>query len=455
MRPATVLVAWDDATLRPGVVRLLQARGLEVTEAWTAARLRLKLDTGEPSVLVLGALAGSGGPLQLAGEIRRQHRHLRIVVLMSESSEELAVGALRLGVVDYFRAPFPLDDVAASVARALEEPEGPAPSAHRAHEAPMLLGTSEAIRAINRYITRVAASQSTVLVTGETGTGKELTAGLIHRLSTRRRRPFVCINCAAIPETLLESELFGFERGAFTGALAARTGKLQQADRGTIFLDEIGDMSVTAQPKILRAIETKEIHPVGARARIPVDVRVIAATNHELDRQVQDGQFRQDLFYRLNVARIHLPPLRERREDLPPLLAHYVGVFNQQLGYHVQGFTPEAAAYLLRYAWPGNVRELRNLVEAVYIGEPSELITVRDLPEAFRRGIEATEKLSEDERTRVLSALFETNWNKSHAAHRLHWSRMTLYRKMAKHHIATSRAQTPGAGRGHDDPQQP
>ena len=447
MKTPTVLVAWDDETLRPRVTRLLQARGLKVAEARTAARLRVELDLRAPSVLVLGSLSGSAGPLQLAGEIRRQHRQIPVMLLMSQSSEERAVAAVRLGVVDYFSAPFPLDAVAASAIRALEESDGTATGVRRQEdrEEATLLGTSDSIRAINAYITRVAASQSTVLITGETGTGKELTASLIHRHSTRHRRPFVCINCAAIPDTLLESELFGFERGAFTGALTSRTGKLQQADKGTIFFDEIGDMSATAQPKILRAIEIKEVYPVGGSEGVPVDFRVIAATNQELDRKVQDGQFRQDLFYRLNVARIHLPPLRDRKEDMSILLDHYIQVFNQRFGSHLEGFTPEASAYLLRYSWPGNVRELRNLVEAIYIGQPPELITVSDLPETFRRGIEATEKLPEDERTQVLSALFATNWNKSHAAQRLHWCRMTLYRKMAKHRISETRERTAAA----------
>jgi DNA-binding NtrC family response regulator len=361
---------------------------------------------------------------------------------MSEGSEERALAALRIGVLDAFKPPFPLPAVAGSATRGWAESDEATRGGHRKHEGremPTLLGTSDAIRELNAYIARVRATDSTVLITGETGTGKELTASLIHRHSVRHQRPFVCVNCAAIPDTLLESELFGFERGAFTGAYASRAGKLQQAEGGTVFFDEIGDMSSAAQPKVLRAIETREVHRVGGRARIPVDVRVIAATNQELDQKVVAGQFRQDLFYRLNVARIHLTPLRDRREDLTVLLDHYVQVFNQRFGRHVRGFTAEASAYLLRYSWPGNVRELRNLVEAVYINEPLELITVRDLPEHFRRRIEETESLPEDERTRILSTLFATNWNKSQAAQRLHWSRMTLYRKIARYRLGEAR----------------
>jgi DNA-binding NtrC family response regulator len=436
------LIAWDDEALRPRLGRLLQARGFDVTEARTAGGLREELDRRAPSILVLGYLGGNVDLLQLAGEIRRQDRRTAVILLVSQSSEERAVSALRLGVLDYFTPPFPLDAVVASVARTSQESHGTAKGGHRGQEdreEPGLLGTSDSIREIKTYIARVGASDSTVLITGETGTGKELTAALIHRHSTRCLRPFVCINCAAIPDTLLESELFGFERGAFTGAHASRAGQLQQAEGGTIFFDEIGDMTPSAQPKVLRAIETKEVHRVGGRSGIPVDVRVIAATNQDLDQKVRDGQFRQDLFYRLDVARIHLPPLRHRLEDLPVLLEHYVQVFNQRFGRRLVGFTTEALAYLLRYSWPGNIRELRNLVEAVYINEPPELITVRDLPEPFRRRIEETDRLPEDERARILSALFATNWNKSQAAQRLHWSRMTLYRKIARYRLGEIR----------------
>lgn len=433
----SILIAWDDDARRPQLGRLLQVQGYEVAEARTAAPLRA-LGAGAPAAVVLGSLRGGPEPLELAREIRQRHRQIVLILLVPRSSEDRAVAALRLGVADYFKPPFSLEAVAGSAMRSLGESKAAAGATlpqGEDHAAPVLLGTSAQIREINTYIARVGNSQSTALITGETGTGKELTASLIHRHSARHKRPFVCINCAAIPDTLLESELFGVERGAFTGAHASRAGKLQQAEGGTVFFDEIGDMDAYAQAKILRAIETKEVHRVGGRAGIPVDVRVIAATNQELEQKVGDGHFRQDLFYRLNVARIHLPPLRDRREDLPILLDHYVRVFNQRFARRLTGFSPEALAYLLRYSWPGNVRELRNLVEAIYINRPSESIGVGDLPETLRRRIEETAGLPEDERNRVLSALFAANWNKRQAAQRLHWSRMTLYRKMAKYHI--------------------
>jgi transcriptional regulator with PAS, ATPase and Fis domain len=291
------------------------------------------------------------------------------------------------------------------------------------------------MRDINAYIGQVASTDSTVLVTGETGTGKELVAELIHMRSHRAGKPFISINCAAIPETLLESELFGYERGAFTGAHMQKEGALKLANEGTAFFDEIGDMSLEGQAKILKAIESKEIRRLGGRGSIPLDIRVIAATNQPLERSVADGRFRKDLYFRLNVARIHLPPLRDRREDIPPLVDHYIRELNGRFGREVQGLTEEAMEPLLRYEWPGNVRELKNLLEAIFVTRPPRRIALTDLPEQLRRRLAEAEGLPEDEREQLLSALFSTRWNKSQAARKLHWSRMTLYRKMAKFHI--------------------
>jgi transcriptional regulator with PAS, ATPase and Fis domain len=234
---------------------------------------------------------------------------------------------------------------------------------------------------------------------------------------------------------LLESELFGYEKGAFTGASTGSEGKLKLADGGSIFFDEIGDMSPYAQAKILRAVETREVYRLGGKRRIPLNVRVLAATNHDLEQLVAQGQFRKDLYFRLNVARIHLPPLRERREDIVPLCQHYLYRLNQRFGRQVEGFTDEALARLIRYDWPGNIRELKNLLEAVLVTDPAQRISLADLPEPFRRHFTATAHTPQDERQRLLAALFSTNWNVSKAAQQLHWSRMTLYRKLEKYRI--------------------
>jgi two-component system response regulator HydG/two-component system response regulator AtoC len=315
-----------------------------------------------------------------------------------------------------------------------------------------MIGESPAIRSIKASIGKVAPTDSNVLITGETGTGKELVAELIHRNSPRRQKPFVCINCAAIPDTLFESELFGHERGAFTGAHALREGALKQADGGTAFFDEIGDMSAYAQAKVLRAIERKEVQRLGGRACLPLSVRVIAATNQNLERAVAEGKFRKDLYFRLNVARIHLPPLRERREDIPPLVDHYVREFNRRFGRDCEGFTREAFQSMLRYEWPGNIRELKNILEAVIINLAAHRIAYLDLPERLREHLRDAEGLAPSERDRLLSALLSTNWNKSKAAQQLHWSRMTLYRKMAKYEIAKAPRPAEGTGPAPEHP---
>jgi transcriptional regulator with PAS, ATPase and Fis domain len=288
---------------------------------------------------------------------------------------------------------------------------------------------------IKTYVEQLSGSDSNVLITGETGTGKERVAELIHQRSARHARPLVRINCAALPESLLESELFGHERGAFTGAYAAYEGKLRLADGGTVFFDEIGDLSPYGQAKILRVIENKETYRLGGKRSIPLDFRVIAATNQDLERLMAENKFRKDLFFRINVARMHLPPLRERREDIPLLVDHYLQAYNARLGRQTGGPSPEAGACLLRYGWPGNVRELKNVIEAILITRDEGPITLMDLPEGLRRDHSVYPNVTSIERELLLSALSAAKWNKSKAAKQLRWSRMTLYRKMAKHHI--------------------
>ena len=301
-----------------------------------------------------------------------------------------------------------------------------------------LIGSSLAIWKVKTYLRKVALTDSHVLITGETGTGKELAAQYIHRHSDRRGKPLVTINCAALPDGLLESELFGYERGAFTGAVSSYAGKLKLADGGTVLFDEIGDMSLYAQAKILRVIETKEVYPLGGRRTVPLNIRIIAATNRDLDRQTAKGEFRQDLYFRVNVARVHLPPLRERKEDIALLTDHFVQKFSVQFGKGIEGFSDEAMDRLLSYDWPGNIRELVNVIERIFIDPPREKIAVADLPESMWSRPSVRRETVPAEREILLYTLSQTNWNKSKAAERLHWSRMTLYRKMAKYHIQGS-----------------
>jgi transcriptional regulator with PAS, ATPase and Fis domain len=291
---------------------------------------------------------------------------------------------------------------------------------------------------LRSYLPKLAHSDVSVLITGETGTGKERIAEVLHAESSRRARPFIPINCAAVPESLFESELFGHARGAFTGALSDYPGKLRLAEGGTMFLDEIGDMSPMTQAKLLRVLETREIFPVGGRSALPIDVRFIAATNQDLEVLVEQQRFRRDLYYRLNVARVSLPPLRERPDDIPILFRHFIGLVQKRLGCPAPEPTPELLTSLRTYHWPGNARELRNLVECIFVAPPGHVLRWVDLPESFRQTVARSARVSSTERDRLIAALEATNWNKSRAAAAISCSRMTLYRKLAKFHLERS-----------------
>jgi transcriptional regulator with PAS, ATPase and Fis domain len=308
-----------------------------------------------------------------------------------------------------------------------------------------LLGPSKAMAGVRDFILRAANTDCTVLTTGETGTGKDLVARALHEESRRANGPLISVNCAAVPDTLLESELFGYERGAFSGALTRQDGRWKQAHLGTLFLDEIGDMSPLAQAKVLRAIETREILPLGAAKPVAVDIRIVAATHHDLESD--DAFLRRDLFYRLNVLRIVLPPLRDRLEDIQVLVASVIAQLNEKHRMAIEGVTWSALSHLHDYDWPGNVRELRNAIESVYLLRSTGKITVDDLKQMYHFHARAyctsrsapvggLDLRASSESSRLLLALQSTNWNKSKTAEMLHWSRMTVYRKMARYRLA-------------------
>ncbi len=401
-----------------------------------------------PDLVVIGCTRRTGkDALTFAAALREIDRAVPLVLLAAASSEDLAIDALRAGINDYLRPPFELEILIAAIFQGLGRRNGrvagPAPALV---EGDRMIGASPFSVHARTYISRIAPTDCSLLITGPTGTGKELIAELIHLNSARRANPFVCINCAAIPDTLLESELFGFERGAFTGAYSSYEGKLKTADGGTVLLDEIGDLTPCGQAKMLRVIETKEAQRLGGRGATHLNIRIIAATNRDLAALADQGGFRKDLYFRLKVASLVVPPLKDRKEDIPLLLDHYVGEFNRRFGLNVEGFTAEALSTLLQYDWPGNVRELKNLVEAIFIDIPSRRIAFTDLPEDLHERLRTTAVLPQSERERLLSALFATNWNCSEAAQKLRWSRMTLYRKMARYQISKGTEETPNAG---------
>jgi DNA-binding NtrC family response regulator len=396
-----------------------------------------------PAVVIIGfAIPESSEVLAAIERLHAADRRLSVVLVTNGGSEDIAIAALRAGVKDYLREPLDTRALAACVRRCLASdvsrhpPRTTGPTTTDPHN--RFIGSSRSMQALGDYLVRVAQSEATVLITGETGTGKELAAERIHDYSARRSGRFVSVNCAAIPDSLLESELFGYESGAFTGAVRAREGLLHLANRGTIFLDEVGDLALQAQAKFLRAIETREVYRLGSKRPEKLDVRIVAATNQDLDSALEAGRFRKDLYFRLNVARIHLPPLRERRSDIVPLLEHYLRTLNRGAHRGAAAFSPEAIAALQAYDWPGNVRELRNLVEAILVYPRSGRLDVRDFPEDFRRRLQHVCSLPAAERRRLLDALLTARWNKSRAATLLGWSRMTLYRKMAKYSVVTS-----------------
>jgi DNA-binding NtrC family response regulator len=395
---------------------------------------RCRLEKDAPAIVVVeltGDSACQGAATVRA--LRAVNPLLPVVAVSHKDGALVTQQAVRLGINDYFRLPDESIDFQNAVVALLSGTDVPPKSSVPQNA---LLGDSPAMISLRKYLARVALTDSSVLITGETGTGKELAAELIHKTGPRRTKPFVCVNSAALPETLLESELFGFEKGAFTGAINKHPGRLRMAHNGTILFDEIGDLSLPAQAKLLRAIESREVFPLGGWRGVPIDVRVIAATNKDLDAEAESGVFRRDLFYRLNVARIELPPLRARKQDIPRLVEHFVSVNNRDLRRNVECFLPNAIEALQSYDWPGNIRELRNVVEVSFINAASNQIGVEDLPEQLRRAVGKQTKPGT--REVLVSTLQSTNWNISRVADELQCSRMTIYRKMAQHQISRS-----------------
>jgi DNA-binding NtrC family response regulator len=436
--PRELLLAGRRSSLLERLSTLLQREALSVVHDVSLASPTVSTRRGI-GVVVFADSDGAADQLIAAGRaVLGVAPQTELILVTGRGSEGLAVAALRAGFADYLNQDASDAEITSRIGSVLAHtapPERLPPRSHGLVEGHRMIGETPGIGQTKDLIARIAPTDSNVLITGETGTGKELAAELIHKNSPRRGRPFVCINCAAIPDGLLESELFGYERGAFTGAHTANNGKLGVANGGTVFFDEIGDMSPYAQAKILRAIETKEVQRLGGHRNVLVDVRIVAGTNQDLDTMVRENKFRSDLYFRLNVARIHLPPLRERKRDIQLLLRHSISELNQRFGRRVCGLTPSALDQLLAYDWPGNVRELRNLLEAMFLTLPGSDASIVDIPESVRARLGATNGHRPHERERLMAALVATNWNKSKAAEQLHWSRMTLYRKISKYKL--------------------
>jgi two-component system nitrogen regulation response regulator NtrX len=419
-----------------------------VTAVGTGAEALRLFAEETPDLVVLDIWMPQRDGLETLAELKRLHADATIVMISGHATIETAVKATRLGAYDFIEKPLSLEKTLVTVARALEHGRLERENANlraRLDRQTAIIGVSEPVRVLRDQIAKAAPTSGRVLIQGENGSGKELVARAIHALSARRDGPFVEVNCAAIPEELIESELFGHERGAFTGALARRRGKFEAADGGTLFLDEIGDMSLKTQAKVLRALEEQAFERVGGRDTVKVDVRVIAASNRDLPALIVQGQFREDLFYRLNVIPIDVPPLRARQDDIPALVDHFIAVFCTENGKRLKTVSGEALAWFLAYDWPGNVRELRNMVERLVIMTPADVIGPEDLPAPLRpketaTGAEARERSLKEardafERAYILAELRTHDWNMTRTAERLGIERSHLYRKIKTYGI--------------------
>jgi DNA-binding NtrC family response regulator len=452
-RPRRRVLVVDD---EPGVresLRMVLRDEYEAIVVGSGAEALDALNSGPTDVVLLDIVMPGMDGMQVLEEMRGRWPQLPVVMLTATKTVKTAVGAMKLGAFDYVTKPFDVEelrvilDKAAERAALVREVEELRTEVGRRYHLENIIGRSAAMQEVFRTVHTVAPLKTTVLITGESGTGKELIAKAIHYQSPRSRRPLVTLNCAAIPETLLESELFGHEKGSFTDAHTKKLGQFELAHEGTLFLDEIGEMGPATQAKLLRVLEHGEFMRVGGTKPIQADVRIIAATNRDLAMAIKDGSFRPDLYYRLNVVTVHLPPLRERRDDLLLLIRHFVDAKSRDMGIPPKTLTPAAIDTLLRYPWPGNVRELENLIERLLVLSEGSTVDAEGLPEQVRRGDQDPGSIKEQvlqgrkslgaavdefEREIILEALTQTEFNQTRAADMLGTTRRILKYRMDK-----------------------
>jgi len=445
-----VLVVDDDAEMREMLRGDLGERGFTVTTCAVATEALDHLEAAEVDAIVTDLNMPGMNGVELCERIAANRPDVPVIVITAFGSLETAVAAIRAGAYDFITKPLELDALIVALDRAIqhralrEEVKRLRRAVEESRSYGELLGASPAIRKVYTLLDRIADSSASVLVTGETGTGKELVARALHGRGARKAGPFVGINCAAVPEALLEAELFGHVRGAFTDASRARPGLFVRANGGTLFLDEIGELPLALQPKLLRALQERKVRPVGSDDEVAFDARVVTATNRDLESAVDENRFREDLFFRINVIHVSLPPLRARGGDILLLAQHFVDRYARQAGKAVSGILPAAAERLLAYAWPGNVRELENCIERAIALTAYEKIAVDDLPEKIRAyhrshvlvaGDDPAElvPLEEVERRYILRVMEAVGGNKTEAAQVLRVGRRTLYRKLEQY----------------------
>jgi len=453
---AKVLVIDDEANLRKVLAALLRRDGYDVSIAENGEVGLAEFQKNGADAVITDLVMPKLGGMEVLRAINAADPEVPVIIITAHGTVDSAVEAIKLGAFDYVTKPFDQSELSNVLAKAIRTHESARRNARDERGRPALVGESPQMQEVLRIIDKIADTPSTVLITGESGTGKELIATALHQGSSRRDKPFIRINCAAIPRDLIESELFGYERGAFTGAVTSKPGRFELADGGTLFLDEIGEIPVEMQVKLLRALQESEFERVGGIKTTRVDVRLIAATNRDLNAEIEAGRFRKDLYYRLAVVPISLPPLRERPSDIATLVRHFVDKYNRRLNKRIEGLTDEALALLQAYAWPGNIRELENLVERTLLFADGPLIGADDLPHSVRAPGAATpvpgpgpasgtlpapagesglkdivrQRAAELEKDLITRALEETGGNVTRAAKLLQISRKSLQTKM-------------------------
>jgi two-component system nitrogen regulation response regulator NtrX len=444
-----ILIVDDEPAIQKALRDVLEDEGYRVGAVGNGPEALKAIADEAPDLVFLDIWMPRMDGLETLAELKRLRPEATVVMISGHGTIETALKATRLGAWDFIEKPLSLEKTLITVTRALEHSRLERENAalrEQLERRTEIIGDTAPMRTLREQIATAAPSNGRVLIHGENGSGKELVARAIHMLSARAEQPFVEVNCAAIPEDLIESELFGHERGAFTHALARRRGKFEMANGGTLFLDEIGDMSLKTQAKVLRALEEQAFERVGGRETLRVDVRVIAASNRDVVSLIAQGAFREDLFYRLNVIPIEVPPLRTRKEDVPALVEHFVRVFCAENGKRLKVVAPAALTYFMTYDWPGNVRELRNMVERLVIMVPGDTIGADELPPPLRpktdgaapaagEGKPLKEARESFERVYILAELRAQDWNMTRTAERLGIERSHLYRKIRAYGI--------------------
>ncbi len=445
----TILVCDDEKNIREGLALAFELEDYNVLTAENGKVAWALINKNDVDLVITDLRMDEMNGQELLKKVVSTYPNIPVVILTGHGTIETAVNAMRDGAVDFFTKPLDLDRLLLLVKKSLKHKDlidenikikEELAALKASNNYGKMIGNSSQIRKLLETINQVAPTKASVLVTGESGVGKELVADAIHQISNRRNGPFIKVHCAALSESLLESELFGHEKGAFTGAVSSKKGRFELANGGTIFLDEIGEINLATQIKILRVLQERQFERVGGEKTITVDVRIVTATNKDLLKEIEKGNFREDLYYRLNVVHVEVPPLRERKEDIPLLMASFLDQINKENNTEVKGFTSDAKAALYKYDWPGNIRELRNCIEASIVMCRNEFVDVKDLPpqitqdhESQSLNIEVGLSLAEVEKKVILSTLNSLNGNKSKTAEVLKIGRKTLHRKLEEY----------------------